>query len=81
MNFESALEIGQEITFIPMERHCEKYSIAKNWGYGIITAVKFTKAKVFYDIVDDYWGILFDNVDSINVNELKIEIEFPENNE
>jgi len=31
---------------------------------GIITAVRFTKAKVFYDIVDDYSGDLHTRVDS-----------------
>lgn len=67
MQFESALKIGQSVKFKPMQRHCETHSIKCENGFGVITAVKFTKAKVFYDIIDDYWGILFDGVDSVNV--------------
>ena len=70
MAFTSTLEIGQLIKFKPMQRHCEKYAIACSDGYGKITAVRFTKAKVFYDIIDDYYGLLFDNVDSCNVESL-----------
>jgi hypothetical protein len=75
MEYTSNLEIGQKILFMPMERHCNKYGIEKAKGYGTITAVKFTKAKVFYDIVDEYWGFLFDSVDSSNVFEIvKVEL-------
>lgn len=64
MEFSSALEIDQKVLFTPMQRHCEKYAIEGSKGYGVIVSVKFTKAKVFYSIVDDYYGILFDDVDS-----------------
>lgn len=67
MEYISSLEIGQSVKFTPMERHCRQYGIEKSSGYGTITAIKFTKAKVFYDVVSDYWGILFDTVDSANV--------------
>ena len=70
---ESKLSIGQKVIFIPMERHCDERKIEKSKGFGTITAVKFTRAKVFYDIVDEYWGNLFDCVDSINVFELMTE--------
>lgn len=62
--FPSAFDIGQDVVFLPMESHCEEFGISKEYGYGNITAVRFTKAKVFYDIVDDYYGFLFSNVDS-----------------
>jgi hypothetical protein len=35
---------------------------------GTIVAVRFTKAKVFYDILDDYYCKVFTNVDSSYVN-------------
>lgn len=37
---------------------------------GTITSVKFTKAKVFYDIVDDYSGELITHIDSAMVSPL-----------
>lgn len=71
--FTSSLEIDKKIQFIPMEKHCQEFSIKKESLCGVIIAVKFTKAKVFYDIVDDYWGILFTGVDSANIICKKIE--------
>ncbi len=65
--FPSALDIGDKVEFRPMYKHQQNHGIADVWGYGVIVAVRFTKAKVFYDVVDDYWGLLFDNVDSIKV--------------
>jgi hypothetical protein len=70
MDYPSALEIDQRVSFTPMEKHCNEYKIAKDEGFGTIIAIRFTKAKVFYDVVDDYWGILFRDVDSINVKPL-----------
>jgi len=72
MKFESKLEIGQSVKFKPMQRHCKKHSIDYSEGFGIITAIKFTKAKVFYDVIDDYWGLLFDGVDSENIIPSKV---------
>ena len=59
--------IGDEVTFVPMYRQQQKYGISAEQQYGTIIAVRFTKAKILYDIVDDYYGILFDNVDSCKV--------------
>jgi len=66
-DFPSFYGIDDMVTFIPMFRHQEKYGIVLNYGIGRIVAVRFTKAKVFYDIIGDYHGILFDNVDSNNL--------------
>jgi hypothetical protein len=63
---EARFSPGDNVTFYPMECHCAKYKIEKEKLYGTVVAVRFTKAKVFYDVIDDYWGKLFDNVDSCN---------------
>lgn len=65
--FISPIAIGDRVSFEPMFRHCEMYCIAQSSGFGRVVAIKFTKAKVFYDIVDEYWGYLFDCVASENV--------------
>lgn len=63
-SMESAHDIGDEVSFFPMARHCKRMSIERESMTGRIVAVRHTAAKVFYDIVDDYHGIVFDNVDS-----------------
>jgi hypothetical protein len=67
--------ISDEVFFIPMKKHLEKYKLNSQSIRGTITQIHFTKAKVFYDIVDDYWGYLFERVDSINVGKDQIEQE------
>ena len=74
--YESLYAIGDTVVFIPMYRHQKQYGIQEFPIEGVITAVRFTKAKVFYDIVDDYCGKLFDNVDSIKVGETEESIEY-----
>lgn len=64
MNFESNFNIDDKVLFQPMQRHCDALGIEKSKSFGKIIAIRFTKAKVFYDIIDDYYGRLFDNVDS-----------------
>jgi len=58
-NYPSLFEIGEEVKF--------STSIDSQLMYGEVSAVRFTKAKVFYDILDDYTGEIFDEVDSNNV--------------
>lgn len=67
--YSSFFEIGDNVWFLPMERHIDKLKIIKNYNRGHIINIKFSKSKVFYDIVDDYYGYFFDNIDSINVKE------------
>jgi hypothetical protein len=62
--YESLFDIGETVEFTPMYRHLEQYSIKREKYWGTITATRFTAGKVFYDIVDDYWGHLFEGVDS-----------------
>lgn len=66
-NFPSQMGIGDRVQFKPMARHCEEMSIKSEWGFGEVVAVRFTEAKVFYDVLCDYYGKVFDNVDSVNV--------------
>lgn len=56
-NFKSYFAIGDTVDF---------NSDALTMG-GIIVAVRFTKAKVFYDIVEDYNGEVIKNVDSCDL--------------
>lgn len=70
-NFPSRYNIDDKVAFIPMYRHCKKLGIKKDESRGMIIAVRFTKTKVFYDILCEYYGIIFDNVDSSNIIEQK----------
>lgn len=65
--FPSALSIDDAVNFKPMARHAEKYCIDQESRFGKIVAVRFTIAKVFYDVLDDYLGVIFDGVDSAYV--------------
>jgi hypothetical protein len=65
--YPSIYDIGDKVEFIPMIRHCIKYKIDEESYIGVITSIKFTFGKVFYTIVDDYYGYLFENVDSAKV--------------
>lgn len=58
---------GDRVDFIPRTLDCENLMINKTNLSGRITKLKFTEAKVFYDIVDDFWGYMFKNVPSENV--------------
>jgi hypothetical protein len=69
-NFESKLNIDSNVLFTPMYRHCQEMGIKPGKMYGKVVSVRFTKAKVFYDVLDDYYGKVFSNVDSCNVNEI-----------
>ena len=53
-NFDSKLSIDDLVTFTPMFRQSKKLGIKQEQMYGTVVAIRFTKAKVFYDILDDY---------------------------
>lgn len=67
MQLPSKLQIDDKVSFIPMERHCKEMCIGKEESWGTIISVRFTKAKVWYEILDEYHGKIFDKVDSVNV--------------
>lgn len=71
-NFDSKLNIDESVTFTPMFKQAKKLGIKQEEMYGTVVAVRFTKAKVFYDILDDYYGKVFTNVDSSYVSEIEI---------
>ena len=64
---EPNYSIDDSITFIPMFKQATEMGIAQEQMEGTIVSIRFTKAKVFYDILDDYYGRVFTNVDSSNV--------------
>jgi hypothetical protein len=71
-NFDSKLSIDDSVTFIPMFKQATEMGIEQEEMFGTVVAVRFTKAKVFYDILDDYYGKVFTNVDSSYVNKIEI---------
>lgn len=65
--FFSAFGINDEVQFQPMFRHQQEMGISHEPIEGKVIAVRFTEAKVFYDIYCNYWGKIFDNVSSEKV--------------
>ena len=63
----SRFDFGDRVIFTPMERDMERLSINAENSFGTIVNIKFTQAKVFYDIIDDYYGELFKDVTSDKV--------------
>lgn len=65
--------INDEIEFRPMFRHQQEMGIADEGLEGKIVAVRFTEAKVFYDVFSNYWGRVFDNVSSEKIFTLEVQ--------
>jgi hypothetical protein len=59
MELPSKFQIGDEVAY---ENIFE--------GTGEITAVRFTKSAVWYDILDAYTGVIASNVDSNQVSKI-----------
>jgi hypothetical protein len=73
-HFPSRFAIGDDVRFLEGGGWDDNGDIIERVDrYGTITAVKFTKAKVFYDILDDYSGRIFPEIDSTYVYEYKSE--------
>lgn len=64
---ESRFGIGEKVEFVPMFRHSQNMGIEQEEMSGEVIAIRFTKSKVFYDILDDYYAKVFDNVESSKV--------------
>ena len=60
----SAYKVDDNVTFVPSAKECEERCIEREERYGRVVKVSFTKAKVFYDILDDYYGDVFKMIDS-----------------
>lgn len=69
--FPSAHSIDDKVDFVPSAKQCEDRAISREYRFGTIVKVSFSKAKVFYDILDDYYGDIFANVDSSFVKPIK----------
>lgn len=78
--FESSRSIEDPVLFTPMAEHCQEFGVSKNQRHGIIVAVRFTKKKVFYDILDEYYARIFEKVDATNVKDIivKKEVAIPD---
>lgn len=63
----SRFAINEEVCFIPMYRHQTEMGIDAGSLEGKIVAIRFTEAKVFYDVYNNYWGKVFDGVASDKV--------------
>ena len=68
MEIETAFSIDELVDFHPMYKHLQEYGITTDIRMGTIVAIRITRAKVFYDVLDDYMGIIFSNVDSEKVH-------------
>lgn len=67
MKLPSKHQIDEEVTFTPMYLHQMNFGIDAEEISGRIVAIRFTAAKVFYDILSDYYGKIFDGVESTKV--------------
>lgn len=67
IEYPSAWAIDDQVHFTPMVVDQERMGISNDQRYGTIISVQFTKAKVWYYILDDYYGEIF-KVDSSRVN-------------
>jgi hypothetical protein len=70
-NYESQFAIGDAVKF-------RRYMNERETRMGSIVSITFTKAKVFYGVLDDYTAQVRDNVDSRLVIEPNAEFEINE---
>lgn len=73
--FPSQFGIDDQINFIPSAKQCEDMAIERSPRIGTIVGVRFSKAKVFYDVLDDYYGIIFTKLDSSFVTATQAELQ------
>jgi hypothetical protein len=70
MNYFSNFQIGQEVVFNPAYKDILEKGLAEDIILdGFITAIRFTKEKVFYDAVSTYYGIVYRDIPSDKVFE------------
>lgn len=68
--FPAQFEIGEPVSFKTSEEDEERW--------GSVVKVSFTKAKVFYDILDDYTSTVVEFIDSAFIKPLKSDIKLEE---
>lgn len=68
--FPAQFEIDEPVSFKTAEEDSERW--------GTVVKVSFTKAKVWYDILDDYTATVIEDIDSVFVKSLKSDIKLPE---
>lgn len=66
-DFFSQFTINDKVEFRPMYKHQQMHGIGDEILEGQVMAVRFTEAKVFYDVYNNYWGKLFEGVASEKV--------------
>lgn len=59
--------IEDNVEFYPTHKQSQEMGIAQELISGKVISIKFTKAKVFYNILNDYHGIIFENIPSEKV--------------
>lgn len=62
--FTSQFGMGQDVNFLLGYKQSTDMGIMQSVMGGQVVAVKFTEAKVFYDIYNPYYGIVFFNIQS-----------------
>jgi len=67
MELPSGFQIGDECEFIPTFKQHTEMGIAPDERDGKVVAVRFTEAKVFYDVFDTYYAKVFENIPSEKV--------------
>lgn len=71
--FEANGEIGDMVDFYPTYRQATRMGIdVSSQLYGQIVGVRFTKAKVWYDVVCDYYGVVFSKIPSEKVTSSEV---------
>lgn len=78
-SFPAGFAIDDMVEFTPTAKQAENRAITRDYRMGTIVKVSFSKAKVFYDILDDYYGEIFTNVDSSFVKPIE-KLNLEENN-
>ena len=69
---ESQFSINEDVEFIPMYRDCLSFGISTDEVLeGRIVKISFTEMKVFYDILSIYYGVVFKDIDSCKVSEIR----------
>lgn len=67
MELPSKFQIDEDCSFIPTARQIKEKAIAEEPLEGKVVAIRFTEAKIFYDILSDYYAEVFKDVPSEKV--------------